>query len=271
MQMKTWVLMMGLLATGGAACSGEDAAEGTLAIEIWGEEFIEDGIPASAFVDGWTVTFDRFLVTIDGVAAARGEAAPDLRDDTQRVFDLTAPGPHPLLTRPAPAGAYDHTTFRIRPAGAAAIAGNATTADVDRMRTGGYSVVVEGTATRGTESKTFRWGFASDTVYDHCESGARLEARGAASIQLTIHADHLFYDDLVAEDPDVTFDVLARADTDGDGEVTSAELAAFDITALPNYGTGSTSIDNLWDFIVALTATMGHIDGEGHCHARPGP
>jgi hypothetical protein len=45
------------------------------------------------------------------------------------------------------------------------------------------------------------------------------------------------------------------------------ELRAIDITAEDNYQVGSRDIDNLWDFIEAQTHTLGHIDGEGHCHA----
>lgn len=251
----------------GASCGEEEAGEGTLALEVWGEEFIEDGIPDDVFVDGWSVTFDRFLVAIDAVSAARGTAAPDLEDPAQRVFDLTRAGPFPVLTRVVPAGRYDNAGYRLRPAQAGAGAGNASADDVALMTDGGYSVYVSGSATDGTTTKTLRWGFTTETSYHECHSEADLASGAAATIQLTIHADHLFYNDLVSEDPDVKFSTIAAADTDADGEVTLAELAAFDITGLPDYGTGSLRVDNLADFIAHLTATLGHIDGEGHCRA----
>jgi hypothetical protein len=252
----------------GTSCGEESAGEGTLAVEIWGEEFIEDGIPAAVFVDGWSVTFDKFLVAVDGVAAARGSAAPDLEDAAQRIFDLTRAGPFPFLTRPVPAGRYDNTAYRLRPAQAAAAAANASAADVTLMTDHGYAIYVSGTATDGTTTKTLHWGFTTDTAYTGCHSEADLADGQSATIQLTIHADHLFYNDLVSEDPDVKFSTIAAADTDADGEVTLAELAAFDITGLADYGTGSLRVDNLADFIAHLTATLGHIDGEGHCHAE---
>ena len=252
-----------------ASCEeGGGGGEGTLAVEIWGEDFIETGIPSAVFSDGWSVTFGRFLVAVDAIGAARGEAAADLTDDEQRVFDLVRPGPTPILTRVVPAGRFDSTTYRIGPAQPAAAAGNASAADLDRMRTGGWSVWVEGTATHGAEAKTFAWGFTTATTYHHCRSEADLHEGAAATVQLTIHGDHLFYDDLFSSDPDVTFEVLAQADADGDDEVTEDELAAFDIRALPDYGTGSTGIDNLLDFVAHLTGTLGHIDGEGHCETR---
>ena len=85
--------------------------------------------------------------------------------------------------------------------------------------------------------------------------------------QLTIHADHLFYDSLISEEPAVRFDLIASADIDDDGEVTLAELAAVDITGQSNYGVGNrTDIRDLAAFIAAKSASVGHIDGEGHCH-----
>lgn len=253
-----------LVAALGGGCSEEEET-GTLAVEIWGEAYAESGIPSSVFVDGWSVRFDRFLVVVGGITAARGTRAPEFAEDPQRVFDLVRAGPHRIAERAVPAGRYDNTGYRTAPAGPGAIAGNVTAEDVRLMRDGGYAVYVEGAAQRGTITKTFRWGFTTDATYRRCESQASVPAGGSATIQITIHSDHLFVDDLAAEEPDVTFAVLAGADTDMDGEIEQAELAAFDITALPNYGTGSEDIDNLWDFLSALAGLLGHIDGEGHC------
>ncbi|MBI5482717.1 MAG: hypothetical protein HY906_27935 [Deltaproteobacteria bacterium] len=250
-----------------AACGG-DAGTGTLAAEIWGEDFIEHGIPASEFADGWSVTFGKFLVSVGGLTLARGGSPPDVSDDTQRVFDVTRAGPFPILTRVVPSGRYDTTSYRLAPATAATVPGNCAEADLDLMRDRGYSVYVEGTAQKAGRTKTFRWAFATDTTYHACQSTAVVDSNAAASIQITIHGDHLFYDDLFSSTPAVTFEVVAGADADDDGEVTPAELQAFDIRTLPNYGTGSTGIDNLWDFVSHLTRTLGHIDGEGHCETR---
>src|SRR5690606_19242015 len=106
--------------------------------------------------------------------------------------------------------------------------------------------------------------FATDTRYVECHAAADL-AEGDASSQLTIHADHLFYDDLDSEEPNVAFDLVASADADANGEVTTEELRALDITAQTRYQVGSRDITELWGFIEAQTATLGHIDGEGHC------
>jgi hypothetical protein len=251
----------------GAVAGCDDAAEGegTLGVEIWGEEYIEDGIPAAEFADGWGVTYDRFLVSVGAVSVAEEGADPALADPAFRVFDLAAAdGPVAIASAVAPAGSYDHTAYSISPA-ADAVAGNAVADDVALMIDNGYSVYVEGAATDGTTAKSFAWGFSLSTVYDPCQSTAVLADGGAASVQITIHGDHLFYDDAVSETPVLRFADVALADADADGEVTRAELEAYDITVLPNYGVGSYDIDDMWGYIEHMTTTLGHIDGEGHC------
>ena len=133
------------------------------------------------------------------------------------------------------------------------------------MVDGGFSVYVAGSATDGTETVDFVWGFARKTVFDPCHSTGVLEDGGAVDVQLTIHGDHLFYDDAVSAEPELRFSDIALADADADGTVTRAELEAYDITVLPDYGVGNLDIDDLWSFIEHMTTTLGHIDGEGHC------
>jgi hypothetical protein len=249
------------------ACGDDsEAGEGALGVEIWGEEFIETGIPASEFADGWGVTFDKFLVNVGEISVAEDGAAPAFEDAAMRVFDLAAAsGPVAIGSETAPAGTYDHTAYVIAPTSTTSVVGNASGEDLQLMQGSEYSVYVEGAATNGTETVTFAWGFAKRTDYGPCHSTGVLEADGSVKVQLTIHGDHLFYDDAVSETPVLRFADIAAADTDSDGAVTQSELEAYDITALPNYGVGSYDIDNLWAFIEHMTSTLGHIDGEGHC------
>ncbi len=242
------VLVLAVVGCGG----GDDLAPGTLEISVYGEEFVEAGIPADAFSDGWSVTFDRFLVSLGDVSAAAGHEAPALVESDYREFDLAQPSGGAgqlVVSAEVPGGVYDHVGYRIAPA-----------------TPGGNAVYIEGTATKGTVSKTFAWGFAKPTTYAHCEGTAVVDG-GTATTQITIHADHLFYDDLVAPEPNLAFDLIARADDEGDadGVVTPAELEAVDITAEEHYQVGNFDVTNLWDFIDHQVSTIGHIDGEGHC------
>lgn len=242
--------------------------EGTLEVSVYGEEFIEDTIPADAFVDGWTVTFDKFLVSVGDITLAQAGSAPAASEPRFQIFDIsqTSNGAgFPVTAALVDAGAYDDLGFRIAPS-KNAVAGNASEADAALMRDGGLSVYAAGKAERAGATVRFAWGFATNTHYTRCESTAVVGAGETAAAQLTIHGDHLFYDDLFSAEPNVAFDLIAAADTDADGEVTQAELAATDIRALANYQVGDlTEIVDLWAFIEQQTTTLGHIDGEGHC------
>ncbi len=242
------------------ACA-EQAEPSTLRITAYGEEFIEDRIPADVLVDGWEIDFDRFLIAISAVEA-EGEPL-----EGAYVVDLarsTGGEGHELGMLALPAGGTPLLDFRVAPPSEASPV-SATDADVATLVDAGASLWVEGTATRGDQTVTFAWAFETDTRYVGCHSTAELRAGQEAHSQLTIHADHLFYDDLDAEDPNVGFDLVASADADADGEVTTEELHALDITGQTRYQVGSREITDLWGFIEAQTGTLGHIDGEGHC------
>ncbi len=269
--MKLRSLHVALCALGFAAGACGDniggSLPGTLDIQIYGESFIEEGIPADVFADGWSLRFDSFLVSVGEVSAtAAGADTPALQDDTYRIFDLAQSSGGDgflVLSGRVPGGAYDDIAYRI--AGASeAVAGNAAAADVAFMNDSGYAIYVEGQATRGDESRTFAWGFTTATTYQRCRSVASVDGSGASSV-LTIHADHLFYDDLVSEEPSVRFDAVAAADGDGDGDITTDELSAVDITGFDRYQVGSSDVTDLWTFVDHQTSTVGHIDGEGHC------
>lgn len=263
-----------LLAAGLAllcACDSDDGSaggEGTLRVTIWGEAYIEDGIPAADFADGWEVTFDTFLVSVGELAAtAQGESAPAFTDAQYRVFDLvTTDGEALVTTATIPAGTYGHFDYVIGPSGDSVI-GNATAADVALMQDEGLAVYVEGHATDGTTTIQFVWGFADATAYHGCESTAVVEPSGGATTQMTIHGDHLFYDDLADPEARLRFQTFADAD-DGDGDLTQEELAAVagvTFQALDNYGVGDAAVDDLRAYVTYLVGTLGHIDGEGHC------
>jgi hypothetical protein len=245
------------------ACGGGEP--GTVEITIYGEAFIEEGIPAAEVSDGWAVTFDKFLVSVGDVTAAAGHGDPAIDDPTYRVFDLaiaSGGAGYPVVAGDAGPGHYDHVSYVIGHS-ADAVAGNADAVDVADLVAGGYAMRITGSATDGTITRTFDWAFAVDVRYEHCESEAHVDGSDER-IELTIHGDHLLYDDLTVAEPDLAFALIAGADTDDDGVITEAELAAVDISAEAGYQTG-TDVDDLWSYLEAAMATVGHIDGEGHC------
>lgn len=260
----------GLIVSSFACSSGE----GTLSLTTWGEAFIEDKIPASEVADGWQITFHKFLIVLGGLQIAskdgtQGPSYPDLR-----LFDLHKKGPHSWASgKKLKAGTWDALTYKVVPATRDTVKGNALDTDLQFMKEKAYAIYLEGSATKGSVTKKFSWGFKTSTTYSNCKpQNPSIQANSTATFQMTIHADHFFYDDLENPDAKVRFDAIAAADKNNDGEVTLAELAAITGTAfasLDHYGVGRFSkVKDLKAFVTQLSQTLGHIDGEGHCDVR---
>lgn len=247
------------------ACDdAEDAPTQAHALTVYGEDFVEDHIPAEES-DGWRIEFSRLVVVVQAVQAGDdglpGTYAVELTADSGGVghaIGVLANGP------------YARLDYRIAPASAAPASGltaiNISDADLAPMLAAGRSIWLQGEARKDGVVKTFDWGFDTDTTYSNCETApAAVDAETVRS-NLTIHADHFFFDDLVSDEPAVSFEQIALADADDDGVVTLDELAAVDITGFANYQVGSRDdVTNLRAFIEAQSTQLGHIDGEGHC------
>ena len=256
---------------------------GTVSVSIWGEDFIAGRIPplmgsVAGFENGWTVRYSRFLVNVGDftVAAADGTAGGAL--PAMRVYDLKNT-PTPLVfgrIGGVPSHRMDRVSYRIAPATAASVAGNASAADITLLQSNGYAIYVEGEGTREGASVRFRWGFTQNVLFERCanpdnSSGLAIPSGGNIDAQITIHGDHFFYDDLQSPTARLRFDAIAAADADDDGTVTLDELAQIDLTTLPSsqYGGGDMSrVRTLRDFMTAISATLGHFNGEGDCQER---
>ncbi|MBW2736094.1 MAG: hypothetical protein JRH20_27225 [Deltaproteobacteria bacterium] len=271
-----WVFaLLGIFAWAGCGTDEEpkEAVEqGSLSISIYGEEFIEDRIPAWVFDDGWEVHFQKFLLHLGRVSALHETSSEvSFGADQGWTFDLTAStdGAGQVVHQaPTAVGRYPRVDYEITPALSTSSGGNATSDDRALMLDNGYSVYVVAEAKHATQpAKHFSWGFSTTTRYSECESLAEVTKVGTGSTQLTIHADHLFLDDLVSPEAGFLFDLIAAADADNDGDVTMAELEVQSIIGQERYGVGNhTEVENLAQFIGHLVGTVGHIDGEGHCH-----
>jgi hypothetical protein len=274
---------LALVASLALVSCGDDGASsgtGTVSFSTWGEDFIEVGIPASAFADGWSVTYTRFLVLVGRVrvADAGGDVAAEQPGFV--LVDHVSPGVKPVATFDGiEAKAWTQVSYETSPVGdpaAIALGQGATEADRDLVVASGCHAYVAGTMTDGATTKTFAWCLGVPTLLDACEGeidGKRTEGvvvteGGEDQVELTIHGDHLFYDDLQAADAELRAQAYADADADGDGDVTLDELAAVDLDDLPvgTYGTGSaTGVGNLRQFVEFLSRTLGHFRGEGEC------
>lgn len=220
-----------------SGCGG--GGEGMVEARVYGEGFIEEGIPATDLADGWDIQFSRFDVTVSDVVIA-GVELPD-----GVTLDLSIPSNgegQTLATALVPTGRHAGSSFVIR------------------------RVEVAGAASKGDESLGFDWVFDEPTLYENCETQTHVTSATPGVFQVTVHADHLFYDSLVSDEPELRFDALAEADADTNGEITAAELAA---AGVGSYDVGNEDVDDLWSWLVAHSRTVGHVDGEGHCDASP--
>jgi hypothetical protein len=208
-------------------------------------------------------------INLGTVEVGQAGAAAALEEPQFQVFDLAAAsnGEGQLVVAgEVPAGSYSNTQYRSTRGrrldrGQRVRRGHADDAGLQVL---GVRV---GDRDEGRREKSFAWGFTTSTRYEGCESKGEIAEGRPGAVQLTVHGDHLFYDDLFSEEPMLLFGLIAQADDDGDanGEVSQAELEAVDIRPLANYQVGSTDIVDLWHFIEHQTTTLGHIDGEGHC------
>lgn len=283
MRSKTTALLV-LLATTVLACgtSATSSGSGTERFSTWGEEFIENEIPAGdgtdGFVDGWRVKYAKFLVNYHEITVAEADGTVVAKLDRSRFVDNTKPGVKELVTfTDLAAKAYSQVSYEIKPAVADAVVVAGDPADLAMMVAKGYSLYAEGTATKGAVTKTFKWGFKTQTSYKDCHSstengiateGIVITNHQTDESQLTTHGDHLYYDSLQSGDNAkptlIRFDEKAAADTNGDGEVTLQELCAKNIDPAV-YNTSGLPGSTIGDFVISLSRTVGHYRGEGEC------
>jgi hypothetical protein len=269
------------------ACGGSDdptgsGGEGSITFTTWGEEYIQDEIPASAdggFVDGWTVVYDEFLVNFQNIVVANQDGDRAVAMAESLLFNNKVEGVKAVVDfSGVPARAWDRVSYEIAPVtDATALSDSAIDADKAKMLAGGYSLYASGTATKGDVEKRFAWGFAQGTRYNECrseqngreEEGVVVTNNASLEVELTTHGDHLFYDRLQASpDPSIMtslrFDALAAADANADGEVTLEELNAtpLDVLLYDPSGLGAATHGA---FVSQLARTVGHFRGEGEC------
>lgn len=218
------------------------ADTGTLTLFATGEDLATEGFRGPKLTrDGWELRFDRVIASFGDITVFRtdppfegdgpvitGEAVAvpgtftlDLADadETDRVM---------VAAVQAPAGHYNALAWSLVPAPAGDFAG--------------YSLVFEGTATRGAETVAFtlatrdRHDYACGEYVGDVRKGF-VTANGEADLEMTLHLDHLF----------------GRADKPAD-DAMNVDALGFDA-----FAAGGKQVFALADLHV------GHV-GEGHCH-----
>lgn len=236
--------------------------EGSYELRVFGEAYVEQGIPSDKVRDGWEIEFTEFVVSIGDVAVSGDER---VGVDGWYVFDLTRPSEgigHLLGDVEAPAGDYTVVRYRFDVPGDV-VGGNASQKQIDHLTARKTALHVVGRASQDSKVVEFDWDFPISFGH-YCKIDERVRASRGGTTQFTIHADHLLLDDL-GPNGEISFDLIAASDVDGDGRVTPDELANTSILPQERYQTAGLPIADLWRFIGNLALTLGHVDGEGGC------
>lgn len=238
------VLSLGLSMT---AC--DNGETGKVGVRVWGEGYLEDGVPETDVEDGWKVDFKAFNTQIQDMEFA-GQPV-NLQRSTidvtvKSISDKEGERGQELGSVDVEAGTYQGAAFTV------------------------VETVVEGEAQKGDKTVSFRWVFDTPVRYSKCEAKTRVKAGQSSAFEITFHADHYLYDSLAAhQDPKLMFAPIAAADVDGNGVITQEELAQAPIADV--FDTGSQKIANMWEWLVAQNLTIAHTDGEYHCKGEALP
>lgn len=280
------------------ALAGCGRSVGDLSVELVAEDTITGGLAAGTgdedIVDGWSATFDTYVVVVSDVAIDGGPG-PGRRWADAIAIDLARAGEGGIeLTRfdGLDAGLWSDLGFRTAVAGASTMRhASVREADLARMVGESCTYLITGAITRDAETVAFDVCVPADTEYRPCESdtgieGVTIAASTTTSAQLTLHGDHLFFNGFpVGAEGSVVRRAqwMADADADGDGTVTRADLESIGGSelgtlfpsdpgdGLPGFSLAATPIplDTAWDYVRAQLMTQGHFQGEGECVATP--
>lgn len=248
---------------------GGITAPAMVALTIWGEDFIANGIPADEFVDGWAVDFEHFYIGVEKAKITHQIGAGEESEIvvlqpmiTPMVVDLaSADAPVVLAESETNQGTLQSLEFLIAPIGEHHRGVNVSNEVVEGLMNSGVTARVQGTLSKGEDSYTFDFGFSTTTLYSNCALGTELGDEG--SIEITIHGDHLFMDSLVSEEPSLRAQLIA--DSAVEGSINNVALTAKSIASEEFYQVGNLPIENLFEFIAEQFDRIGHVNGEGHC------
>lgn len=286
--MRSWKALAAFLLT--VACGTEGS--GRVQIFVVPEETIRSGIAAGTgpedIHDGWSVAYERFLVTVGGFRARRSDTGDAVTTTTAYVLDLVhAPASGYVVEELPDMAAVRWDGFGYDLANARPGTGTlepTTPADVDFMQTNGYSVYFEGMAADSNHQIRFGWGFRAGTSFDDCASsdgiaGFAVPSGGTIQVKPTVHGDHQFFDN-VTQGVEYTERLAGWAltcDADADSELTTDELRSCDVVlALPTPPYDLTGVRDedgdgllsVYDFVQTQMRTLGDFQGDGECPTR---
>ncbi len=285
-----------------SACT---AGTGRVFVFLEAEDTIPLGLQAGTgddqIADGWTVSYDKFLIGFgDFRAQQSADPAALIAEPKLYVVDMKALPEGGLLFADFPkvaATRWDLVGFSLVGGASPGIAKADGTSDEDfaRMQAGNYSLYLEATLTKpdgqscrpgapsdcvARTSQKIRWGVAAATAFDDCapesgQLGFAVPSGGTVQIKPTIHGDHWFFTNLTqgAEITERRAQWILDSDLDRDGETTIDELKATkaaDVfpSATYNLTGGIDPVNFAYDYLVVQARTLGDYQGQGECPTR---
>jgi hypothetical protein len=233
--------LLACLATCALSCLPSDTRPppGTLLVAVTSSQALLDGIPSSLTEDGWSVAYDKFLVSFGGVSLDGDRCSNYSGFGYDRIVNMKMPGPQKVALLYA-LGSCEFGFGISNPDSEAVLGANVSEQDRMSMRTpgndrytlrSGISILVQGSATRGNVTKTFAWSFRQPVRYRDCSvgdvAGFTLDAHETETATIGIAGETLLQDDLDASRAKLRFDVFVDGDArygNDDGEITLEEL-----------------------------------------------
>lgn len=276
----------------------EEDGVGSLSLRISGEEAALVGFPvpeepALAFADGWSLKFERYLVSVGNVRLEDEAGSVGLAGSDTVIVDLTRSASQ-LVFEFDDLGAkrWERFSYDILPARTdARTVGEIPEKLVQRMIDEKLNYLIEGMAKKEDRELRFSWGLRNPTRNSECINsvddtpGIVIRKNTVAEYEITLHLDHLFYDTLGDHDGvDMRFEAIAAVAEEGaEGwvipfeKLKSQRLADLkDVEGNPLldeegaplvYEPGSVPLEEptLFHYLLAAAKSQGRFNGEGYC------
>ncbi|HZH17553.1 MAG TPA: hypothetical protein VE057_24580 [Archangium sp.] len=282
---RLWCAVLVGVALAGTSC--EPVAEGDVRVTMSGGDGTQRGYPSHLFQDGWSVQFTKYLVSLGDFTLT--SAAGEQRVSGEHVLVDVQKGDIPLTELKGLTAGRWSVGFRVGPPreDTKLPDGSVSDEDLAMMRERGYSYWVEGVAVKGGVGVyTFRMGFPVSAHMVDCVNGVDgtlglvVPESSVAEAEVTIHAEHMFYDRLgTHRGVELRFDAFA-ATADADKVITPEGLAGqrlLDLRGLDGgelkdaqgrpvvYEPGAYTVRTLQEFVTQSIVDQAHLNGGGVC------
>jgi hypothetical protein len=248
---------------------------------------LDPGTEEENIKDGWQIRYTKYLQTLSSFKASSssGDGAPIQHADAV-LLDMKAlpTGGKVIATFDGVAAIRFDKVEYDSPAVSASVTKDATVsqADFDMMKAANANLYATGTATKGATTINFSFLIAGASHFDNCgpetgDKGFAVTEGGTTQATATYHGDHFWFNAFPTGSEgqiDRLAEWLHRADADGNGTVTQAELDAGTAAVLfPssdfNLGGSPVPVTSGSTFLKAQAVTVGHFLGEGECDFSP--